>query len=130
MASMSTAAAKRSMAVLFDADGTLIDTYDIILASMRYAINDVLGRDLSDDALMAGVGTPLRDQMVGRSNRGSPFLPCTRRDEWRYCRPRHQKADSTRCSSRKHPHAQPPRRRMGRLFFLAMCSPLSRRRMF
>ena len=29
------------------------------------AINDVLGRDLSDDALMAGVGTPLRDQMVG-----------------------------------------------------------------
>ena len=51
--------------VLFDADGTLIDTYDIILASMRYAINDVLGRDLSDDALMAGVGTPLRDQMVG-----------------------------------------------------------------
>ena len=29
--------------VLFDADGTLIDTYDIILASMRYAVNDVLG---------------------------------------------------------------------------------------
>lgn len=51
--------------VLFDADGTLIDTYDIILASMRYAINDVLGRDLPDDTLMAGVGTPLRDQMIG-----------------------------------------------------------------
>ena len=51
--------------ILFDADGTLIDTYDIILTSMRYAINDVLGRDLPDDALMAGVGTPLRDQMVG-----------------------------------------------------------------
>ena len=29
--------------VLFDADGTLIDTYDIILTSMRYAVNDVLG---------------------------------------------------------------------------------------
>lgn len=50
--------------VLFDEDGTLIDTYDIILASMRYTINDVLGRDLPDEALMAGVGTPLYDQML------------------------------------------------------------------
>lgn len=51
--------------VLFDEDGTLIDTYDIILASMRYTINDVLGRDLPEEALMAGVGTPLYDQMLG-----------------------------------------------------------------
>lgn len=50
--------------VLFDADGTLIDTYEIILTSMRYAINDVLGRSLSDAELMAGVGTPLYDQML------------------------------------------------------------------
>ena len=27
--------------VLFDADGTLIDTYDIILTSMRDAVTDV-----------------------------------------------------------------------------------------
>ncbi len=50
--------------VLFDADGTLIDTYDIILASMRYAVNDVLGCALDDAELMAGVGTPLYDQML------------------------------------------------------------------
>lgn len=50
--------------VLFDADGTLIDTYDIILTSMRYAVNDVLGRSLSDAELMTGVGTPLYDQML------------------------------------------------------------------
>ncbi len=50
--------------VLFDADGTLIDTYDIILTSMRYAVNDVLGRSLDDVELMAGVGTPLYDQML------------------------------------------------------------------
>ena len=50
--------------VLFDADGTLIDTYDIILASMRYAVNDVLGCSLDDAELMAGVGTPLYDQML------------------------------------------------------------------
>lgn len=50
--------------VLFDADGTLIDTYDIILTSMRYAVNDVLGCALDDAELMAGVGTPLYDQML------------------------------------------------------------------
>ena len=51
-------------AVLFDADGTLIDTYEIILASMRYTVNEVLGKDCSDAELMHGVGTPLIDQMV------------------------------------------------------------------
>ena len=35
--------------VLFDADGTLIDTYDIILTSMRYAVNDVLGCSLESE---------------------------------------------------------------------------------
>ena len=50
--------------ILFDADGTLIDTYDIILTSMRYAVNDGLGCSLSDRELMAGVGTPLYDQML------------------------------------------------------------------
>lgn len=51
-------------AVLFDADGTLIDTYEIILASMRYTVNEVLGKSCSDAELMHGVGTPLIDQMV------------------------------------------------------------------
>ena len=50
--------------LLFDADGTLIDTYEIILTSMRYAINEVQGLPLSDAELMAGVGTPLLDQML------------------------------------------------------------------
>lgn len=50
--------------VLFDADGTLIDTHDIILSSMRYTINDVLGKNATDAELMAGVGTPLYDQML------------------------------------------------------------------
>lgn len=50
---------------LFDCDGTLIDTYEIILTSMRYTVNDVLGRSLSDAELMAGVGTPLYGQLLG-----------------------------------------------------------------
>ena len=57
--------------VLFDADGTLIDTYDIILTSMRYAVNDVLGCSLDDAELMAGVGTPLYDQMLPRSRKST-----------------------------------------------------------
>lgn len=61
--------------VLFDADGTLIDTYDIILTSMRYAVNDVLGCALDDAELMAGVGTPLYDQMAAlyRRRRGAGY---------------------------------------------------------
>ncbi len=50
-------------AVLFDLDGTLIDTVDLILASMRHATREVLGREFSDVELLYGVGTPLAQQM-------------------------------------------------------------------
>ena len=50
--------------LLFDADGTLIDTHDIILASMRHTVNGLYGYDYSDVELMHGVGTPLLDQMI------------------------------------------------------------------
>jgi pyrophosphatase PpaX len=49
--------------VLFDLDGTLIDTIDMIRASMRYATEKVLGAALSDEVLMRNVGVPLRVQM-------------------------------------------------------------------
>ena len=38
-----------SLGVLFDLDGTLIDTYDIILASFRHTVRTVLGRELPDE---------------------------------------------------------------------------------
>jgi len=44
--------------VLFDLDGTVIDTGAIILASMRHAAETVLGRQYSDAQLMAAVGGP------------------------------------------------------------------------
>jgi pyrophosphatase PpaX len=44
--------------VLFDLDGTVIDTGAIILASMRHAAETVLGGDYSDDQLLAAVGGP------------------------------------------------------------------------
>lgn len=42
--------------VLFDLDGTLIDSGGLILASFRHATRSVLGRVIPDEELMAGVG--------------------------------------------------------------------------
>ena len=50
--------------LLFDADGTLLDTYGIILTSMRHTVNGIAGGSYADDELMARVGTPLLDQML------------------------------------------------------------------
>jgi pyrophosphatase PpaX len=49
--------------VLFDFDGTVVDSGAMILASFRHATKTVLDRDLSDAELLAAVGTPLREQM-------------------------------------------------------------------
>ena len=50
--------------ILFDNDGTLVDTHDLILSSMRHATRAVLGRVMPDEQLMAKVGIPLADQMM------------------------------------------------------------------
>jgi pyrophosphatase PpaX len=42
--------------VLFDLDGTLIDSGDLILASFQHATRTVLGRTIPDEVLMANVG--------------------------------------------------------------------------
>jgi pyrophosphatase PpaX len=44
--------------VLFDLDGTVIDSGAIILASMRHAAREVLGVEVPDEQLMAAVGGP------------------------------------------------------------------------
>jgi pyrophosphatase PpaX len=50
-------------AALFDFDGTLVDTTDLIYQSMRHAAGEVLGREISREVLMANVGQPLPRQM-------------------------------------------------------------------
>jgi pyrophosphatase PpaX len=50
--------------VLFDFDGTVVDSGAMILASFRHATKTVLDRDLSDAELLVAVGTPLREQML------------------------------------------------------------------
>lgn len=49
--------------ILFDNDGTLVDTHEIILASMRYSTRTVLGRVIPDEDLLRKVGQPLAVQM-------------------------------------------------------------------
>ena len=51
--------------VLFDLDGTVVDSGSIILASMRHATREVLGQEFADAELMNSVGGPgLEAQMA------------------------------------------------------------------
>lgn len=51
-------------AVLFDLDGTLIDTVELIRVSFRHATEKVLGEAIPDEITMANVGQPLRQQFM------------------------------------------------------------------
>jgi pyrophosphatase PpaX len=66
--------------VLFDLDGTLIDSGPIILASMRHATRTVLEREFADDELLAHVGGwGLHEQMrVFDSARAEELVRCYR----------------------------------------------------
>ena len=50
-------------AALFDFDGTLVDTTELIYQSLRHATGEVLGREIARGILMANVGQPLPRQM-------------------------------------------------------------------
>lgn len=55
-------------ALLFDLDGTLLDTYDLILDSMRYTTEEVLGEVIPAERLMEKVGQPLAIIMADFAN--------------------------------------------------------------
>lgn len=50
-------------AALFDFDGTLVDTTELIYQSLRHATGEVLEREIPREDLMAYVGQPLPRQM-------------------------------------------------------------------
>jgi pyrophosphatase PpaX len=55
--------AKEIKAVLFDLDGTLIDSIGLLLASMRYAFEGFDGEQPVREDWVAGIGTPLMTQI-------------------------------------------------------------------
>jgi len=57
------------IALLFDLDGTLVDTVELILASARHAFAEHPGRRPTDADWIAGIGKPLRvqiEELAGR----------------------------------------------------------------
>lgn len=52
-------------AVLFDLDGTLADTVELILRCYRHTMRVHRGEELPDELWLAGIGTRLRDQLLG-----------------------------------------------------------------
>jgi pyrophosphatase PpaX len=53
----------RPRAILFDLDGTLFDTIELLLGSMRHAFAGYPGRHPTTAEWIAGIGTPLRTQL-------------------------------------------------------------------
>ena len=51
-------------AVVFDLDGTLVDSVELITLSFQHAIREVLGREASREEAIQHVGTPLKEQMM------------------------------------------------------------------
>lgn len=54
---------RRFEAVLFDLDGTLIDSTELILSSYRHTMRTHLGRQLPDEDWLSTMGRPLRVQL-------------------------------------------------------------------
>jgi len=62
------------IAVLFDLDGTLVDTVPFILAAVRHAFEGY-GRCPTDAEWIAGIGTPLRTQLASFARRPEDVQP-------------------------------------------------------
>lgn len=54
---------ERRYAVLFDLDGTLIDSIGLLLASVRHTFAGREGRAPTEEEWIAGIGTPLAEQL-------------------------------------------------------------------
>lgn len=82
-------------AVLFDLDGTLVDTVPFVLACVRHAFSGY-GGGPTDAAWMAGMGTPLQTQLAQFARRSEDVDGLLRRyraywiehhDQWTRCFP-------------------------------------------
>jgi len=58
---------KTIKAVIWDLDGTILDTTELILGSYRYSFRKVLDRDIADEEALGNFGITLKDIMTGYS---------------------------------------------------------------
>lgn len=65
----------RPIALLFDLDGTLVDSVELILASARHAFEGYRGRRPTDADWIAGIGKPLRVQLEELAERPEDVEP-------------------------------------------------------
>ncbi|MBI5067119.1 MAG: HAD hydrolase-like protein [Deltaproteobacteria bacterium] len=75
----------RPLALLFDLDGTLVDTIELILASARHAFAEHPGRRPTDADWIAGIGKPLRvqiEELAGRPEQVEPLVARYREYFW------------------------------------------------
>jgi pyrophosphatase PpaX len=66
--------------VVFDLDGTVVDTVELIVESFRFATRTVLEEELPDAVILAGVGQPLMAQMKRLSKTRAQALYDTYRE--------------------------------------------------
>ena len=69
---------KRPLAVLFDLDGTLIDTIDLLLECARHTFEGRIPAP-TDDEWIAGIGTPLRKQFAAYTSSDEEIEELTQR---------------------------------------------------
>ncbi len=50
-------------AVVFDLDGTIVDSVELIIVSFQHAAREVLGREMTREESIVNVGRPLHEQM-------------------------------------------------------------------
>lgn len=72
-------ATHRPIAVLFDLDGTLIDSIGLLLACVHHAFADFRGRRPTDAEWVAGIGTPLAQQMAAYTDDPAAVATLTQR---------------------------------------------------
>jgi pyrophosphatase PpaX len=82
----------RPIAVLFDLDGTLIDTIDLLLACARHTFEGHIPAP-TDEEWIAGIGTPLRKQFAAYANSDDEIEALTQRYR-SYQRERHDELTS------------------------------------
>lgn len=66
-------------ALLFDLDGTLLDSTELLLTGYKHAVREHLGRETTDAEWMPHFGRPLRDQMAAFSEEKADEMTATYR---------------------------------------------------